>query len=121
MNKWIHTRQKKTGRTKKLDEGKEGKTTKPNDDMVYLKRDIMEALRKSDEKMDSYSRKTDEKMNDFSRKADELLEWFMLITSTVGSQIQGTNSSIVKMQETNEKTKEGENKFNQFEGRIIDM
>ena len=33
--------------------------------MVYLKRDKMEALRRSDEKMDSYSRKTDERMNDF--------------------------------------------------------
>ena len=39
MNKWIHTKQKKTGRKKKLDEGKEGKATKPIDDMVYLKRD----------------------------------------------------------------------------------
>ena len=29
--------------------------------MVYLKRDLMEALERSDEKMDSYSRKTDEK------------------------------------------------------------
>ena len=58
MNKWIHTKQKKTGREKrKLDEGKEGKTTKPNDDMVYLKRDIMEALKRSDEKMDSVLKK----------------------------------------------------------------
>ena len=46
----------------------------------------------------------------------------MLITNTVGTQIHGMNSSIVKLQETNEKMKEeGENKFNQFEGRIIDM
>ena len=61
-------------------------------------------------------------MNDFSRKADELLERFKLVTSTVGSQIQGINSSIVKMQETNEKMKEeGENKFNQFDERIMDM
>ena len=59
-------------------------------------------------------------MNDFSRKADELLERFMLITNTVGTQIQGINSSIVKLQETNEKMK-GENKFNQFDGRIMDM
>ena len=58
-------------------------------------------------------------MNDFSRKADELLERFILITSTVGSQIQGINSSIVKIQETSEKTKEGENKFNHE--RIMDM
>ena len=78
--------------------------------MVYLKRDIMEALKRSDEKIGSYSKKTDARMNDFSRKADELLERFMLVTSTVGSQIQGINSSIVKMQETNEKMKEeGEN------------
>ena len=38
-------------------------------------------------------------MNDFSRKAGELLERFMLVTSKVGSQIQGMNSSIEKMQE----------------------
>ena len=37
--------------------------TKPNDDMAHLTRDIMEALTRSDEKMDSYSRKTDEKWN----------------------------------------------------------
>ena len=62
-------------------------------------------------------------MNDFSRKADQLLEKFMLITNTVGTQIQGINSSsIVKLQETNEKMKEeGENKFNQFDERIMDM
>ena len=60
-------------------------------------------------------------MNDISRKADELLERFMLVTSTVGSQIQGINSSIVKMQQTNEKMREGENKFNQFDERIMDM
>ena len=42
-------------------------------------------------------------MDDFSRKADELLEKFMLVTSKVGSQIQGMSSSIVKMQEMNEK------------------
>ena len=39
-------RQKK----RKLEEGKEGKATKPNDDMVYLRRDMMEALKRSDEK-----------------------------------------------------------------------
>ena len=139
-----HETEEDREKNRKLDEGKEGKMTKPNDDMAHLKRDIMEALRRSDEKMDSYSRKTDEKMecysrktdekiesyskkteermNDFSRKADELLEKFMLITNTVGNQIQGINSSIVKLQETNEKMKEdGENKFNQFDERIMDM
>ena len=112
---------------RKLDEGKEGKMTKPNDDTVYLRRDIMEALGRSDEKMESYSRKTDEKtesyskkkieekMDDFSRKADEMLEKFMQVTSTVGSQIQGINSSIVKMEEMNEKMKEeGDDRYKQF-------
>ena len=46
---------------RKLEEGKEGKMTKPNDDTVYLRRDILEALTRSDEKMESYSRQTDEK------------------------------------------------------------
>ena len=31
----------------------------------------------------------DERMDDFSRKADEMLEKFMLVRNTVGSQIQG--------------------------------
>ena len=48
--------------------------TKPNEDMAHVKRDIMEALKKSDEKMECYSRKTEERMKDFSRKADDLLE-----------------------------------------------
>ena len=51
-------------RKRKLEEGKEGKTTKPNEDMVYLKKDLMEAL-------NSYSRKTDEKMESYSWKTDE--------------------------------------------------
>ena len=59
---------------RKLEEGKEGKATKPNDDMVYLKRDIMEALERSDGKVDSYSRKTDEEMERYSRKTDEKIE-----------------------------------------------
>ena len=61
-------------------------------------------------------------MDDFSRKADEMLEKFMLVTNTVGSQIQGRKSSIVSMQEVHEKMKEeGENRFNQFDERITNM
>ena len=56
-----HETEEEREKKRKLDEGKEGKMTKPNEDMAHLKSDIMEALRKSDEKMDSYSRKTDEK------------------------------------------------------------
>ena len=65
VNEQMDTHETEEDREKKrkLDEGKEGKMTKPNDDMAHLKRDIMEALKRSDEKMDSYSRKTDEKWN----------------------------------------------------------
>ena len=45
-------------------------------------------------------------MDDFSRKADEMLEKFMMVTDTVGSRIQGMKTSIVSMQEMNEKMKE---------------
>ena len=51
-----------------------------------------------------------------------MLEKFMLVTNTVGSQIQGMKSSIVSMQEMNEKMKEeGKNTFNQFHERITNM
>ena len=117
-----HETEEEREKKRKLDEGKEGKMTKPNEDMAHLKSDIMEALRKSDEKIECYSKKTEERMNDFSRKADDLLEKFMMITNTVGNQIHGMNSSIVKLQETNEKMKEeGENKFNQIDERFMDM
>ena len=46
----------------------------------------------------------------------------MLITNTVGTQSQGMNSSIVKLNERNEKMKEeGENKFNKIDERFMDM
>ena len=73
VNEQMDTHETEEDREKKRkpDEGKEGKMTKPNDDMAHLKSDIMEALRKSYEKVDSYSRKTDEKMECYSRKTDE--------------------------------------------------
>ena len=51
-NKQMDTHETEEDREKKrkLEAGKEGKARKPNDDMVYLKRDIMEALKRSDEK-----------------------------------------------------------------------
>ena len=124
VNEQMDTHETEEDREKKrkLDEGKEGKATKPSDDMAHLRKDIMEALKKSDEKMECYSRKNEEKMNDFSKKADDLLERFTIITNTVGTQIQGMNSSIVKLHETNEKMKEeGENKFNKIDERFKDM
>ena len=117
MNEQMDTHETEEDREKKrkLEERKEGKMTKPNEDTVYLRRDFMEALRRSDEKMESYSRKTHEKMENFSRKADDMMEKFLQITSTVGDQIQGMNSSIVKMKE------EGDDRYKQFNERITNI
>ena len=51
-NEQMDTHETEEDREKKriVEEGKEGKMTKPNDDTVYLRRDIMEALKRSDEK-----------------------------------------------------------------------
>ena len=45
-----HETEEDREKKRKLEEGNEGTATKANDDMVYLKRDIMEALKRSDEK-----------------------------------------------------------------------
>ena len=81
-NEQMDTQETEEDREKKrkLEEGKEGKMMKPSDDTVYLRRDVMEALKTSDEKMESYSRKADEKMESFSRKADVMMEKFLQIT-----------------------------------------
>ena len=124
VNEQMDTHETEEDREKKrkLDEGKEGKATKPSEDIAHLRKDIMEALKKTDEKMECYSRKNEEKMIDFSKKADDLMERFMFMTNSVGTQIQGMNSSIVKIHETNEKMKEeGENKFNKIDERFKDM
>ena len=73
-------------------------------------------------KIENYSKKTEERMNNFSKNADDMLERFMMIPNTVGNQINGMNSYIVNLQETNEKMKEeDENKFNKIDERFMDM
>ena len=69
MNEQMGTHETEEDREKKrkLEDGKEGKTMKSNDDAIYLKIDIMEALERSEEKMESYSRKTDEKIESYSK------------------------------------------------------
>ena len=54
-------------------------------------------------------------MENFSRKADDMMEKFLQVTSTVGNQIQGMNSSIVKMKE------EGDDRYKQFNARITNI
>ena len=72
---------------RKLDEVSEGKLTRPS--AVFLRREIIDALKRSDENMASYSRKTDEKMEQFLQQ----------FSDTVGAQLHGMNSAIVKMKE----------------------
>ena len=67
-NEQMDTHETEEDREKKLEEGKDGKMTKPNDDTVYMRRDIMEALKRSDEKVESYSRKADEKNGKLLKK-----------------------------------------------------
>ena len=81
------------------------KLTRSSDDAMFLRNKIIDALKRSDENMESYSRKTDEKMETFLQK----------ITDSIGTQLQGMNSTIVK-------TKEEENgRYKQFSERITNM
>ena len=83
----------------------EGKLTRPSEDAMFLRKEIIDALKRSDETMESYSRKTDEKMEQFLQK----------ITDSVGTQLQGMNSTIVKMKE------EEDDRYKQFSERITYM
>ena len=57
-----------------MDEVSEGKLTRPSEDALFLTREIIEALKRSDE------------------KADEKMEKFLQnITDSVGTQLQGMN------------------------------
>ena len=65
--------------------------------------------------MESYSRevdekqkKTDERLDNYAKKAEEMIDKFFRITSSVGNQIQGMNSSITKRKE------EGNDRYKQF-------
>ena len=50
-NEQMDTQETEEDREKsKFEEGKEGKVLKPSDDAAYLRRDIMEAFKRSDEK-----------------------------------------------------------------------
>ena len=55
------------------------------------------------------------KMESYSRKADDMMEKFLQITSSVGIQLQGMNSSIVKMKE------EEDDRYKQFNERITNI
>ena len=83
---------------KKLDEVSEGKSTGPSEDAIFLRREIIDALTRSDVKNEA-------KMEKFLQK----------ITDSVGAQLHGMNSTIVKMKE------EGDDRYKQISERITNM
>ena len=60
--------------------------------------------------MESYSRKPDEKMEKFLQN----------ITDSVGTQLQGMNSTIVKMKE-DDRYKQFNERIKNMEGKVLDM
>ena len=78
-----------------MDEVSEGKLVRPSEDALFLKKEIIDALKRSDEK-------DDEQMEKFLQK----------ISDSVGTQIHGRNSTIAKMKE------EGDDRYKQISERI---
>ena len=62
----------------------ESKLTRPSDDAMFLRKGIINAIKRSDEKMESYSKKTDEKMDHF----------LSTIRNSFGAQLRGMKSTI---------------------------
>ena len=65
-----------------LDEASEGKLTRPSEDALFLRREIIDALKRSDE-----------------NKVEKMEKFLQKITDSVGKQLHGMNSTIVKMKE----------------------
>ena len=58
------------GKKRKLEEMSEGKSTRPSDDAMFLRREIIDAITRSDEKMETYSEKRTKRWT----KIDEQME-----------------------------------------------
>ena len=82
-----------------------------DDESTFLQREIIDAIRKSDEKMETYSRKVDEKMDTF----------LQTITDTVGTQLHGMNSTIAKMKEEDDRYKQISERIMNMEKKILDI
>ena len=88
-------------KNRKLEETCESKLMRPSEDAMFSRKDIIDALKRSDEKMESYSRKTDEKIEKFLQQ----------ISDTVGAQFHGMNSAIMKMKEEDDRYKQINERF----------
>ena len=65
--------------------------------------------------VDEKQKKTDERLDNYAKKPEDMMDKFLQITSSVGTQIQGMNSSIVKMKE------EEDDRYKQFNERITNI
>ena len=71
------------------------KSTRPSDDAMFLGRETIDAIKRSDEKMETYSKKltkkmdtSDETMENYSKKTDEKMDNFLqTIKDSVGTQL----------------------------------
>ena len=95
---------------------REGKWSRRSEDAMFLRKEVIDALTRSGENMKSYSRKTDEKMKSYSRKTDEKSDKFLQkITDSVGTQLHGMSSTIVKMKE------EEDGRYKHISKRIMNL
>ena len=88
---------------RKLAEVSEGKLTRPSEDALFLKKEIIDALKRSEEK-------ADEKMEKLPQT----------ISDSVGGQLHGMNSAIVKMKEEDDRYKQINERFTNIEKKILD-
>ena len=58
----------------KLEEMTEGKSTRPSEDAMFLRTEIIDAITRSDEKMETYSKKADEKRTHLTKNGEPLEE-----------------------------------------------
>ena len=103
--------EEKREKKRKLEETSKGKSTRTSEESIFQQEGIIDAIRKSDEKMEKYSRKSDEKMDKF----------LQTVTDSVGTQLHGLNSTIVKMKEEDDKYKQIIEKLMNMEKKILDI
>ena len=89
----------------KLEEMSEGKSTRPSEDAMFFRREIIDTITKSDEKMKTYSKKA-------GGRVDKFLQ---TVNDSVGSQLNGINTTISKMKE------ECDDRYKQIHARIANM
>ena len=63
----------------KLIELSESKPPRLSEDAVYMRKEIINAIKKSEEKVENFSRRTEEQMGSYSARTDEKMDKFSAI------------------------------------------